>query len=534
MECVGDCACGTACQNQRFQRREFANVSVIKTEKKGFGLRANVDLRAGDFIFEYIGEAINEAQFRRRMLQYDDEGIKHFYFMSLSRGEFVDATKKGNLGRFCNHSCNPNCFVDKWVVGDKLRMGIFAEKRIRAGEELVFNYNVDRYGAKPQPCYCGEANCTGFIGGRTQTERATKLSAATIEALGIDDADAWDTTVAKRPKKKKTGEDDEEYVDSVEAKVLTADGVTKVMAALMQCKEKWIAAKLLQRIQRDDGEQVRNRVVRFHGYQILNSQLSAWKDDENIILQILEILFALPRLTRNKIVESGIEATIKSMTEHQDERVATQATTLLDAWSKLEVAYRIPRKNRETNESGTPTKIETIKFERRESGHERKRSRSRTRSRSPPRGPSALSAPSGPRASMPQRNFNLTGPRPPFNRTFIPLPRGWSQATDNSGRTYYYASNGQTTWAKPTQPAEQPPPPPKQISEQEVLNSIIAGIVGAKEREQAAKKATPDAPKEEPRKEKKEKKVEKWRSYDDDKKKKLYENTVSISFGTVK
>jgi [histone H3]-lysine36 N-trimethyltransferase len=238
MECVGDCGCGLECQNQRFQQRQYAKVSVVKTEKKGHGLRADTDLRPGDFIFEYIGEVINEPQFRRRMIQYDEEGIKHFYFMSLSKGEFVDATKKGNLGRFCNHSCNPNCYVDKWVVGDKLRMGIFAERKIKVGEELVFNYNVDRYGANPQPCYCGESNCTGFIGGKTQTERATKLSTATIEALGIDDGDGWDTNVARRPRKKKTGEDDEDYVDSVEAKSLDADGVTKVMAALMQCKEK--------------------------------------------------------------------------------------------------------------------------------------------------------------------------------------------------------------------------------------------------------------------------------------------------------
>ena len=124
MECVDDCGCGPNCQNQRFQRQEFAEVTVFKTEKKGYGLRADTDLAPNDFIYEYIGEVIDEARFRRRMLQYDEEGIKHFYFMSLTKGEFVDATKKGNLGRFCNHSCNPNCYVDKWVVGEKLRMGI--------------------------------------------------------------------------------------------------------------------------------------------------------------------------------------------------------------------------------------------------------------------------------------------------------------------------------------------------------------------------------------------------------------------------
>ena len=154
MECVGDCGCGPDCQNQRFQRRQYADVTVFKTEKKGYGLRADTDLNPDDFIYEYIGEVIDEGRFRRRMVAYDEESIKHFYFMSLTKGEFVDATKKGNLGRFCNHSCNPNCYVDKWVVGEKLRMGIFAERKIKAGEELVFNYNVDRYGTDPQPCNC--------------------------------------------------------------------------------------------------------------------------------------------------------------------------------------------------------------------------------------------------------------------------------------------------------------------------------------------------------------------------------------------
>lgn len=34
----------------------------------------------------------------------------------------------------------------KWVVGKRLRMAIFTKRPIRYGEELTFNYNVDRYG----------------------------------------------------------------------------------------------------------------------------------------------------------------------------------------------------------------------------------------------------------------------------------------------------------------------------------------------------------------------------------------------------
>ena len=536
MECVGDCGCGADCQNQRFQKHEFADVTVFQTEKKGYGLRANTDLKPNDFIFEYIGEVINEGQFRKRMLHYDEEGIKHFYFMSLNKGEFVDATKKGNLGRFCNHSCNPNCYVDKWVVGEKLRMGIFAERKIKAGEELVFNYNVDRYGADPQPCYCGEPNCTGFIGGKTQTERATKLSSTTIEALGIDDGDGWDTAVAKKPRKKKVGEDDEEYVNNVQPKSLDEDGVTKVMATLMQCKEKWIAVKLLGRIQRCDDERVRNRVVKMHGYQILNSTLALWKEDSNVILQVFDILDKFPRLTRNKISDSKIEATVEGLKTCGDERVEAKASYLLTEWSTLEVAYRIPRKKRDVT-TETPEKHLSNRFGRRESSRdERKarsasprspRSRSRSKSIDAPRGPSA---PTGPRSNAPQRSNYYSGPRPSFRpRPFNALPSGWFVAADQTGRQYYYDHSGKTTWERPSQPAAPPPPPPKPTSTNKALEDIINEITNAKAntpREKVIAVSTAQTSNKDHKKDARSG-GEKWRTYPEEKQKRIYENTVS-------
>lgn len=512
MECVGDCACGADCQNRRFQRKQYADVSVIKTEKKGHGLRTNKDLQANDFIFEYIGEVIGEQVFRRRMQQYDEEGIKHFYFMSLTKGEFVDATKKGNLGRFCNHSCNPNCYVDKWVVDDKLRMGIFAERKIKAGEELVFNYNVDRYGAEPQPCYCAEPNCTGYIGGKTQTERATKLSNAIIEALGIDDADAWDTAVAKKPRKKKQGEDDEEYVNNVEPRGLDEEGVNKVMSSLMQCKERWIAVKLLTRIQRAEDDRVRNRVVRFHGYRIMKTVLSNFAEDVNICLQVLEILDMMPRLTRNKIQDSKIEEAVAPLKENADDRVSARATSLMDAWSKLEVGYRIPRMKRDPN--GADRKIERV--ERRDVERRRTRSRSREKSPDRPHAPTGPRGNAGPRPRPPPR-FR---PPPPVNS----LPPGWFEATAANGSIYYYNQAGTTTWQRPTAAATQapPPPPPKAVTDQQMLQDLIKNIVEAK---REAPKPQPAAAIS-PQTAKKQRKEEKWRSYPEEKKKKLYETTI--------
>ena len=533
MECVGDCGCGAECQNQRFQQKQFAPVTVIQTDKKGYGLRADADLDPDDFIYEYIGEVIGEVIFRKRMIQYDESGIKHFYFMSLTQGEFIDATKKGNMGRFCNHSCNPNCYVDKWVVGEKLRMGIFAERKIKAGEELTFNYNVDRYGADPQPCYCGEQNCTGFIGGKTQTERATKLSHTTIEALGIDDGDGWDTAIAKKPRKKKAGEDDEEYVNNVQPKSLDEDGVTKVMATLMQSKEKWIAVKLLSRIQRSDDERVRNRVVKMHGYQIMSSNLALWKDDANVVLQIFDVLDRFPRLTRNKIADSKIELTVESLKRSDDERVASKAQHLLQEWATLEVAYRIPRMKREIDSTATANKLN--RFARRSSIEQRRvRSRSRsedgTKSSEPPKGPSA---PSGPRSNLPQRQpAYFVPPRPQFRpRPFNELPAGWFSATDENGRTYYYDRTGKTTWQRPTAASAPPPPPPKPTGANKALEDIINEITNAKvnvPKEKisatAAQLANQDNPTTVVHSGK-----EKWRNLSEEKQMKVYENTVSFS-----
>lgn len=526
MECVGDCACGRACQNQRFLRKQYADVTVIKTDKKGFGLRANRNLKAGDFIFEYIGEVIDERSFRRRMVQYDQEGIKHFYFMSLTKGEFVDATKKGNLGRFCNHSCNPNCFVDKWVVGEKLRMGIFAERKIKAGEELVFNYNVDRYGADPQPCYCGEPNCSGFIGGRTQTDNSTKLPHATIEALGIDDGDGWDTAVARKPRKKKASEDDEEYVNNLQPKSLEESGVNKVMAALRQCTEKWVAVKLLSRLQSSgDDEKVGHRLIRVHGYEILKSTITAWMDDANVVLQALDILHRLPRITRNKIQDSKIEETIEKLKTFDDERVRSVATGLLEAWSNLEVAYRIPRMKRDANAS---TPVRETHFERREKGRERSRSRSKSPVITAPKGPAAASAPTGPRGFVRNGPF-FNGPRPPPRPRpqFGALPPGWFQAiSSDNGNTYYYNSSGVTTWTRPTLAAQAPPPPPPRAkTNEQKLQDIISSITS---------KPTPNRPStlltEQPADAPKDDKIaksEKWKSLSQEKQERLYEQTVS-------
>jgi SET domain-containing protein len=176
MECnLDDCPIGENCENRRFglyssyellrfQKLEYAPIEVIRTDKKGFGIRTHEDLYRSQFVIEYCGEVIPQSTFVKRTREYSDAGVSHFYFMSLRNDEIIDALKKGNISRFVNHSCNPNCVLQKWVVQNRIRMGLFTLRSIAAGEELTFDYKFERYGEKAQPCYCGESVCQGVIG----------------------------------------------------------------------------------------------------------------------------------------------------------------------------------------------------------------------------------------------------------------------------------------------------------------------------------------------------------------------------------
>ena len=39
------------------------------------------------FIYEYVGDVVNNASFKKRMREYANEGIQHFYFMMLQKDE---------------------------------------------------------------------------------------------------------------------------------------------------------------------------------------------------------------------------------------------------------------------------------------------------------------------------------------------------------------------------------------------------------------------------------------------------------------
>ncbi|KAJ1019912.1 hypothetical protein NDA16_004193 [Ustilago loliicola] len=312
IECSSSkCRWGKLCRNQRFHRRQYVKVDIIHTEKKGFGLRAAQDIPKESFVYEYVGEVMNQPTFLERMQQYRQEGIRHFYFMMLQPNEYLDATKKGGKGRFINHSCNPNCSVSKWQVGKHLRMGIFAKRNIQKGEELTFNYNVDRYGNDAQECFCGEPNCVGTLGGKTQTD-LSGIDDLFLDALGI--ADEVEETGAKGSKRKRGKRLDLDFIPQM--RPIKEHEATRVMTAARQAGPKReILEKLLRRMEMTTDVNVQKSLVKLHGFILMQFLLEQWWNDRDIVLLIINVLARWPLIARNKVIDCGVEDQVRIVAE---------------------------------------------------------------------------------------------------------------------------------------------------------------------------------------------------------------------------
>lgn len=60
-----------------------------------------------------MGEVVSDTEFRHRMAErYLND--QHHYCLSLDSGTVIDGYRLAGEGRFVNHSCEPNCEMQKW------------------------------------------------------------------------------------------------------------------------------------------------------------------------------------------------------------------------------------------------------------------------------------------------------------------------------------------------------------------------------------------------------------------------------------
>ncbi|CAM6083279.1 unnamed protein product [Calypogeia fissa] len=161
--CSSSCKCGDACTNLSFQKRPGRKLKAAKTDHCGWGLQAGEDIKAGDFLVEYVGEVIDDETCEKRLWAMKEQGESNFYMCEISREIVIDATFKGNLSRFINHSCSPNSELQKWEIEGEVRIGVFAKQDFKKGEYVSYDYQFIQFGTD-QLCHCGAPGCRGQLG----------------------------------------------------------------------------------------------------------------------------------------------------------------------------------------------------------------------------------------------------------------------------------------------------------------------------------------------------------------------------------
>ncbi|XP_077235910.1 histone-lysine N-methyltransferase ASHH3-like isoform X3 [Tasmannia lanceolata] len=161
--CSTSCKCGDSCLNKPFQHRIVKKMKLVKTEKCGLGLVADEDIKQGEFVIEYVGEVIDDITCEERLWKMKHRGETNFYLCEINRDMVIDATYKGNKSRFINHSCQPNTQMQKWRIDGETRIGIFAIRNIRRGEDVTYDYQFVQFGAD-QNCHCGALGCRQKLG----------------------------------------------------------------------------------------------------------------------------------------------------------------------------------------------------------------------------------------------------------------------------------------------------------------------------------------------------------------------------------
>ena len=105
-------------------------VKFARSAIHNWGLYAMENIAANDMIIEYVGEKVRQQVADIRERQYLKSGIGSSYLFRIDENTVIDATKKGGIARFINHSCTPNCTAKIIRVEGSKRIVIYALRDI--------------------------------------------------------------------------------------------------------------------------------------------------------------------------------------------------------------------------------------------------------------------------------------------------------------------------------------------------------------------------------------------------------------------
>lgn len=146
-------------------------IKARKSAIHGNGVFAIAPIAAGERVIEYKGELRTHAEVDAG--EAGDVESGHTFLFTLNDEWVIDGTRRGNVARWINHSCSPNCeaLIVEHDGADRRKDKVVIEalRAIAPGEELTYNYGIrlaERHTARLKKiwmCLCGSPDCTGTL-----------------------------------------------------------------------------------------------------------------------------------------------------------------------------------------------------------------------------------------------------------------------------------------------------------------------------------------------------------------------------------
>ncbi len=161
--------------------RRGPRIVVRRSHIHGRGVFARRLIRADETVCEYKGEIISEAEIARRYPE-NMQGVNHTFVFGVEFDHNIDGGVNGNIARWINHCCSPNCDT---FEKDK-RIFVRAIRDIRPDEELSYDYAIEAGEPLTKevkarwPCWCGAKKCrkTVLVPTRRPRKKKTKRGKA--------------------------------------------------------------------------------------------------------------------------------------------------------------------------------------------------------------------------------------------------------------------------------------------------------------------------------------------------------------------
>ncbi|TKY58109.1 Histone-lysine N-methyltransferase ATX1 [Spatholobus suberectus] len=149
------------------QAKGWKHLVVYKSRIHALGLYTSRFISRGEMVVEYIGEIVGLRVADKREKEYQSGRKLQYksacYFFRIDKEHIIDATRKGGIARFVNHSCLPNCVAKVITVRHEKKVVFFAERDIFPGEEITYDYHFNHEDEGKIPCYCNSKNCRRYM-----------------------------------------------------------------------------------------------------------------------------------------------------------------------------------------------------------------------------------------------------------------------------------------------------------------------------------------------------------------------------------